>query len=381
MFRTLESPAAQLPDTHPELEELIPKGDEHVLSRMDGYGHECVLFCRDRRVGLRAIIAIHSTVLGPALGGLRMWPYESEAEALEDALRLARGMTYKAAVAGLDLGGGKAVIIGDPARDKSAGLFNSFGRFVEALGGRYITAEDVGTEVQDMSYIRQETSHVVGLSEAQGGSGDPSPVTALGVLSGIKACLDIVCGSPELSGRRVAIQGVGKVGFALAELLHREGAQLFVCDINPAHTQTAVKAFGAQAVRADATYFFELDVDVLAPCALGGVLNDVTIPRIRAAIVAGAANNQLQDEARHSQALAKRGILYAPDYVINAGGLINVYGEIEKTPRSLALKRAAAIGDTIRRVVDIARTQGICTHEAAQHLAEERIEAARRMAE
>jgi len=360
-----------------EVEKLGEEQDMHVFSPMRNYGHESVLFCSDRATDLRAIIAVHSTTLGPALGGLRMWPYVSEAAALEDALRLSRGMTYKAAVAGLNLGGGKAVIIGDPERDRSPALFRAFGRFVEALGGRYITAEDVGTQVQDMAHIRMETSHVAGLAEEAGGSGDPSPVTALGVLAGIKTCLEIIYGTPELKGRKVAIQGVGKVGYTLAELLYREGAQLFVCDINHAHVQAAVRDFGAQAVSEDGTCFFELDMDVLAPCALGGILNDETIPRLRTPIVAGAANNQLKDEARHSQALAKRGILYAPDYVINAGGLINVYSEIEKTPRSLALKRAEAIGETVRRVVELARAQGICTHEAAQRLAEQRIAAAR----
>lgn len=377
MLRMMEPVATQVPEEHREAEKTGPERGTQTFSAMSKYGHESVLFCSDKKTGLRAIIAIHSTVLGPALGGLRMWPYQSEAAALEDALRLSRGMTYKAAVAGLDLGGGKAVIIGDPEQDKTPGLFRAFGRYVEMLGGRYITAEDVGTQVGDMAYIHQETSHVTGISEAEGGSGDPSPITALGVLSGIKTCLDVVYGSPDLNGKRVAIQGVGKVGAALAELLHGEGAQLFVCDIDPERTQAMVDAFGATAVSDDATCFFELDVDVLAPCALGGVLNDQTIPKLRAPIIAGAANNQLQNEARHSQALAKRGILYAPDYVINAGGLINVYSEIEKTPHSLALKRARAIGETVRRVIEIAQAEGICTYEAAQRLADERLAAAR----
>ncbi len=377
MLKMIEPVARQVPEEGLEIEGIGEEWDTQIFSLMSEYGHESVLFCSDHKVGLRAIIAIHSTVLGPALGGLRMWPYESEGAALQDVLRLSRGMTYKAAVAGLNLGGGKAVIIGDPDHDKSPGLFRAFGRFVDSLGGRYITAEDVGTQVEDMAHIQLETSHVVGISEEEGGSGDPSPVTALGVLSGIKTCLDIVYGTPELKGRRVAIQGVGKVGYALAELLHHEGAELFVCDINPDHLRAAVKAFGAKAVSDDATCFFELDVDVLAPCALGGILNDETIPRIQASIVAGAANNQLEDDTRHGKALAEHGILYAPDYVINAGGLINVYSEVELTSRSLALKRAQAIGDTVRRVVEIARAEGICTHEAAQRLAEERIAAMR----
>jgi leucine dehydrogenase len=371
----MKEPVIQAAAKDLKVEELNSKQDPPIFPLIRKYGHESVLFCSDNEAGLRAIIAIHSTLLGPALGGTRMWHYASEAEALQDVLRLSRGMTYKAAVAGLNLGGGKAVIIGDPARDKSERLFRAYGRFVETLGGRYITAEDVGTNVQDMSYIRMETSHVAGISEEAGGSGDPSPVTALGVLAGIKACLETVYGTPDLEGRRVAIQGVGKVGYSLAELLHREGAKLVVCDIDPERIEAAVDAFGATVV--DDDYFFGLEVDVLAPCALGAVLNDETIPQIRAPIVAGAANNQLQDETRHGEALAEREILYAPDYVINAGGLINVYSEIEKTPKSLALKRAEAIGDTIRRVITLAHAEGVSTFEAAERLADERLAAAR----
>jgi len=375
-MNTMLSVSAPVPAAHREVDLARPSQDMQIFSTLSQYGHESIFFSSDHQTGLRSIIAIHSTALGPSLGGLRMWPYESEAEAIRDALRLARGMTYKAAAAGLNLGGGKAVIIGDPARDKSEGLFRAFGRAVETLGGRYITAEDVGTAVPDMAYIQMETSHVVGISEEAGGSGDPSPVTALGVLSGMKACLEIVYGTSDLHGRRVAIQGVGKVGYSLAELLHREGAELIVCDINPKKVEATVKAFGARAID-DATCFFEMEVDVLAPCALGGVLNDETIPAIQAPIIAGAANNQLQDETRHGMALAERGILYAPDYVINAGGLISVYSEIEKTSQSLALERAEAIGETIRRVVEIARAEGICTHEASNRLAEERLAQAR----
>lgn len=375
-MNTMLSVSAPVPAAHREVDLARPSQDMQIFSTLSQYGHESIFFSSDHQTGLRSIIAIHSTALGPSLGGLRMWPYESEAEAIRDALRLARGMTYKAAAAGLNLGGGKAVIIGDPARDKSEGLFRAFGRAVETLGGRYITAEDVGTAVSDMAYIQMETSHVVGISEEAGGSGDPSPVTALGVLSGMKACLEIVYGTSDLHGRRVAIQGVGKVGYSLAELLHREGAELIVCDINPNKVEATVKAFGARAID-DATCFFEMEVDVLAPCALGGVLNDETIPAIQSPIIAGAANNQLQDETRHGMALAQRGILYAPDYVINAGGLISVYSEIEKTSQSLALERAEAIGETIRRVVEIARAEGICTHEASNRLAEERLAQAR----
>ena len=336
--------------------------------------HESVAFFSDGAANLKAIIAIHSTRLGPALGGVRMRPYETEEAALLDALRLSRGMTYKAAVTGLNLGGGKAVIIGNPTRDKSEALFRSFGRAVESLGGRYITAEDVGTEVQDMAQIRLETSHVVGTSEEAGGSGDPSPVTALGVLAGIKTCVDVVFGSPDLKGCRVAIQGVGKVGYRLAELLHRQGVEPFLCDVVSERAAAAAMAFHGHEVKEQD--FFALPLDVLSPCALGGILNDEAIPRIRARIIAGAANNQLQDELRHSQALSSRGILYAPDFVINAGGLINVYSEIEKTPKGLALQRTEAIGETLRRVLTMAQVEGISTYETACRLAEERLAAA-----
>jgi len=337
-------------------------------------GHESVAFFSDAVSNLKAIIAIHSTRLGPALGGVRMRPYKTEEAALLDALRLSRGMTYKAAVAGLNLGGGKAVIIGDPTSDKSEALFRSFGRAVESLGGRYITAEDVGTEVQDMAQIRLETSHVVGIPEEAGGSGDPSPATALGVLAGIKACVDFLLGSPDLKGCRVAIQGVGKVGYRLAALLHHQGAELFLCDAVAERAAAAAQAFHGYEVKEQD--FFALPVEVLSPCALGGVLNDETIPRIRARIIAGAANNQLEDELRHSRALSSRGILYAPDFVINAGGLINVYSEVEKTPKALVLLRTEAIAETLRRVVTMAQAKSISTYETARRLAEERLAAA-----
>jgi leucine dehydrogenase len=256
-------------------------------------------------------------------------------------------------------------------RDKSEALFRSFGRAVESFGGRYITAEDVDTEVQDMAQIWLETGHVVGRSEEAGGSGDPSPVTALGVLAGIKTCVNVVFGAPDVKGCRVAIHGVGKVGYRLAELLHRRGAELFLCDVISERAAAAAMAFHGHEVREHD--FFALPVDVLSPYALGGVLNDDTIPRIRAPVIAGAANNQLQEGFRHSQALSSRGILYAPDFVIYAGGLINVYSEVEKTPKALALQRAEAIGETLRKVLTMSQVEGIATHEAACCLAEERL--------
>lgn len=337
-------------------------------------GHEQVVFCNDPAIGLKAIIAIHSTTLGPSLGGCRMWPYKSEEEALTDVLRLSRGMTYKAAVAGLNLGGGKAVIIADPARDKSEALFRAFGRHVESLGGRYITAEDVGTKVRDMAYIRMESKHVVGLSTEVGGSGDPSPVTALGTFSGIQACLEAVYGNDSVKGRSVAIQGLGNVGYSLARYLHQAGANLYLNDIDHDRERQAQKEFGGQIVRDDE--FYGLDVDVISPCALGGTLNDETIPRLKAAIVAGAANNQLADEARHGKALNDRGILYAPDYVINAGGLINVYSELHHYPRERALHEARSIRDVVARVIQISRAERVTPAEASNHIAEVRLKMA-----
>lgn len=334
-------------------------------------GHEQVLFCNDPDVGLKAIIAIHNTTLGPALGGLRMWNYENEEEALVDVLRLSRGMTYKAAVAGLNLGGGKAVIIGDPKTQRSEALFRAFGRHVQALNGRYITAEDVGTSVEVMGWIHMETDHVVGLDQDLGGSGDPSPVTALGTFAGIKACLEAKFGSDDPKGRTVAIQGFGHVGYYLGKYLHEAGAKLVVCDINKNSTDIAAAEFGAEVVSTDA--FYDLDVDVLSPCALGGGVNDDTIDRIKAPIIAGAANNQLKDESVHGKLLNKKGIIYAPDYVINAGGLINVYAEIQKHPRERALKHARQIQGVVSNILATAKREGITSVEAARHEAEERL--------
>jgi len=341
-----------------------------LLKKMQAYGHEEVTFWFDKESGLKAIIAIHDTTLGPALGGTRMWPYGSEAAALRDVLRLSAGMTYKAAVAGLDLGGGKAVIIGDPARDKSEALFRSFGRFVNSLNGRYITAEDVGTNVEDMVQVRQETCFVTGLPSSKGGSGDPSSVTAFGVYQGMKACCRTVFGSDLLAGRSVAIQGVGKVGTALAKHLYQAGARLLVADVNPRAVEKMCHRFDVEPVAAERIY--EVECDIFAPCALGAIINDETIPKLRCAIVAGSANNQLA-EARHGDELKRRGILYAPDYVINAGGLINVASELGAYDAPEAWSRAAAIYHTLQRVIELAKAEGIATHLAAQRLAMERI--------
>ena len=346
-------------------------GTSGVFAGMTELGHEQVVFCRDDATGLRAIIGIHNTVLGPALGGCRLYPYASEAEALRDVLRLSRGMTYKAAVAGLDLGGGKAVIIGDPSM-KSEGLFRSFGRFVDSLGGRYITAEDMNTTVDDMNFISRETEHVTGAADYQGGSGDPSPVTAWGTFQGIRACLEVVTGSPDVAGRTVAIQGLGAVGYYLAKYLHEGGARLLYSDISERKLARAVEEFGGAVLEDDA--FFSAECDVIAPCAIGGVINARTIAQLRAPIIAGAANNQLEDEDRDGEALEEAGIVYAPDYVINAGGLINVYSELTGLPSEKAFSDASNIFNTVKLIINKARSQGITTTAASNQVAEERIE-------
>lgn len=342
-----------------------------VFSHAENFNHEQVVFCRKDEVGLKAIIAVHDTTLGPALGGCRFYDYASEADALRDVLRLSRGMTYKAACAGLNLGGGKAVIIGNPKVEKSEGLFRAFGQFVDSLGGRYITAEDSGTAVTDMDLIRQETTHVCGVSKYAGGSGDPSPVTAWGVFHGIRAALDEVYGSPELEGRRVAVQGVGNVGFNLVRYLHEVGAQAVVTDVDEERLQRCADEYGSEIVGLDAIY--DADVDVFAPCAMGAILNTNTIPRLKGKIVAGGANNQLDDIMIHGKMLQERGILYAPDYVINAGGLINVYAEIKHMPREKALRDAENIFHTLKRIFRLGKERGITEAQASNLVAEQRI--------
>jgi leucine dehydrogenase len=342
-----------------------------IFNELAELGHEQLLFCRNDEVGLRAIIGLHSTALGPALGGVRLYPYASEDDAVRDVLRLSRGMTYKAAVAGLDLGGGKAVIIGDRSIKKES-LFRAFGRHIASLGGRYITAEDMNTSVQDMSWIRRETQWVTGQDKLAGGSGDPSPVTAWGTYQGIRACLEVVYGSPDVGGRTVAIQGIGSVGFHLARFLHEAGAKLLYSDVNERRLRSATEQFGGRVISQDE--FYRAECDVLAPCAIGGIINARTIPMLRAPIIAGAANNQLDDEMRDGEALEKAGITYAPDYVINAGGLINVYAELKKLPAEMAMNDAGKIFSTVKRVINKARAQGITTTAASNQVAEERIE-------
>ncbi len=343
---------------------------------MSGLGHEQVLFCRNEHVGLNAIIAIHNTTLGPALGGCRLYDYASEEAALEDVLRLSRGMTYKAAMAGLDLGGGKAVILGDKSV-KSEALFRAFGRHVDALSGRYITAEDMNTNVEDMNAIRRETQHVTGFGAHLGGSGDPSPVTALGVFHGIRACLEVVYGNADVRGRKVAIQGVGNVGYNLARYLHEAGAEIIASDINVGNLERVESEFGATI--ADGDDFFRSSCDVLAPCAIGGIINPRTLDLVQAPILCGGANNILEDETREGAALVERKITYAPDYVVNAGGLMNVYAELHGWPPEKAMADTEGIFNTVKQILHRSQVEGMNSLEAANKIAEERIEAVGRL--
>jgi leucine dehydrogenase len=332
-------------------------------------GHEQLVLCNDTSAGYRGIIAIHSTTLGPALGGTRFWNYASDEEAIVDALRLARGMTYKNAVAGLNLGGGKSVIIGNNKTTDREMIFRAHGRFVESLGGRYITAEDVGTSTADMDYVHMETKNVTGLA---GRSGDPSPVTAHGVFRAIQASAKERWGSDDLSGRTISVQGAGHVGYFLSKELHEAGAKLVVTDIDAERVKQVVSEFGARAVAPDEIY--GVQADIFAPCALGGIINDKTIPQLKVEIVSGAANNVLLEE-RHGEVLDQKGILYAPDYVANAGGVINVYSELAGWSSARAFRKADEIYDTILRVFRIAKTDRVPTYVAADRLAEQRIAA------
>ncbi|NEU29581.1 Glu/Leu/Phe/Val dehydrogenase [bacterium LRH843] len=342
-----------------------------LFSYMEKYDYEQVVVCQDKASGLKAIIAIHDTTLGPALGGTRMWTYESEEAAFEDALRLARGMTYKNAAAGLNLGGGKTVIIGDPRKDKNEEMFRAFGRYIQGLNGRYITAEDVGTTVEDMDLIHEETDYVTGISPAFGSSGNPSPVTAYGIFVGMKAACNEAFGSDDLAGKKVAVQGVGNVAYHLCKHLHEAGASLIVTDINKNAVKRAESEFGAKAV--DVNEIYGVECDIFSPCALGAVINDETIPMLKANVIAGSANNQLKEE-RHGQVIHDLGIAYAPDYVINAGGVINVADELNGYNRERALKKVEGIYQNIAKVFDIAKRENIPTYLAADRMAEERIE-------
>lgn len=337
-----------------------------VFDHPDYDDHQRIVFCRDEKAGLEAIIAIHNTNLGPALGGCRMWNYENDDDALTDVLRLSRGMTYKAAMAGLALGGGKSVIIGDPASDKSDALFLSFARFIDQLNGRYITAEDVGTTVADMDLIRTVTLHVSGVSD---GAGNPSPSTAHGVFIGLEAAVRHKFGKNDVEDIAVAVQGLGSVGYGLCRYLHQAGAKLIVTDINQETVERAVEEFGANAVEPNAIYGAE--ADVFSPCALGAAINDDTIPQLRARVIAGAANNQLAEE-RHGEVLRELGILYAPDYVINAGGLIDVARYKVDMNIDEARAKLRRIDDTLTEIFERADRENKATSEVADTIAEER---------
>ncbi len=341
-----------------------------IFETLDTSGHEQVVFCHNKDAGLKAIIAIHNTTLGPALGGTRMWPYKSEAEALNDVLRLSRGMTYKNAVAGLNLGGGKAVIIGNPATDKSEMLFRAFGQFVETLGGRYITAEDVGIDVNDMEFVFRETEYVTGVHQVHGGSGDPSPFTAYGTLQGLMASLNKRFGDEEVGKYSYSVQGLGHVGMEFVKLLKERGAKIFVTDINQGLIDKAVNEYGAEAVGLDEIY--DVPADVYSPCALGGTINEETLQRLKAKVICGSANNQLASDAMGDEA-QKRGILYAPDYAVNAGGVMNVSLEIDGYNRERAMRMMRTIYHNLSRIFEISDRDGIPTYKAADRLGEERI--------
>jgi len=341
-----------------------------IFHAMESDAFEQIVFCRDRSSGLQAIIAIHDTTLGPALGGVRMRPYESEDAAIEDAMRLARGMTYKNALAGLNLGGGKAVIIGDSAKDKSEALFRAFGRFVNSLGGRYITAEDVGTTENDMDLVFQETKFVTGISPAHGSSGNPAPATAFGVYQGMRAAAKFKFGVDHLSRMTVAVLGLGQVGWNLCRLLHEAGVKLIVSDIRQDAVDEAIVRFGAVPTEVDRIY--GADCDIFSPCALGAVLHDDTIPLLKARIVAGAANNQLL-APEHGERLQNCGILYAPDYAVNSGGVIHIADELNGYNRDRAYAKIEGIYQTLTAIFEMAEQERMPTSVAADRLAEERI--------
>lgn len=351
----------------------VTNSENAVTDRMFTFNHEQVTFCQDAATGLKSIIAIHDTTLGPAVGGTRMWAYNNENDALTDALRLSRGMTYKNSLAGLNIGGGKAVIIGDARTQKSEALIRRYGKFVDGLNGKYITAEDMGITTKDMEYVKMETDHVVGLPEYLGGSGDPSPVTAYGVLMGIKASVKELTGSDSLKGKKVMVQGVGHVGESLVEHLIKEGAQVLITDIYADRVAAVSKKYGAKAVNPDEVY--NQDVDIYSPCAMGATVNDETLSKLRCAIICGSANNQLKDEAVHGEAVMQKGMIYAPDYLVNAGGIINCYWEMNGYNRNAALAQAEGIYQTALNIFKKSKEENIPTYLAANRIAEARIEA------
>ncbi len=341
-----------------------------VIAQMSQYNHEQLLFCNDNATGLKAIIAVHNTILGPSLGGTRMWNYSTEMEALNDVLRLSRGMTYKNSISGLNLGGGKAVIIGDARTQKSEALMRRFGKFVNSLAGKYITAEDVGISPIDMTYVSMETEYVVGLP---GKSGDPSPVTAHGVYVGMKAAAKVQYGSDSLSGKKIAVQGVGHVGEYLVKSLANEGAEIYITDIHEPTLKRVAQQYGAKVVGLDEIY--DIDMDIYAPCALGATVNDDTLSRLKCSIIAGAANNQLKNEDVHGRMVMEKGIIYAPDFALNAGGVINCFAEVEGLTSKWAMDKAIDIYSTIENIVKRSQNENVPSYQIANKMAEERIEA------
>lgn len=357
--------------------EAIPFEELHksdpVFGQLSFDNHEQLVFCNDKDTGLKAIIGIHNTVLGPALGGTRMWQYKNEWDALNDVLRLSRGMTYKSAITGLNLGGGKAVIIGDAKTQKTPELMLKFGEFVNSLSGKYITAEDVGMQTADMDLVRTVTPYVTGISEDKGGAGNPSPITAYGVFMGMKAAAKYKFGKDDLENRVVYVQGIGNVGEALVEHLTNEGAKVYLTDISEERLELVSKKYGAHIYRGDNIYAEPMDI--YAPCALGATINNSTIHQLQAKVIAGAANNQLADEHQHGSLLQELGIVYAPDFLINAGGIINVYAELENYGRTDIMRKTENIYNTTLEILTQAEADQITTHQAAFNIAQARIDA------
>ncbi|EKU50039.1 Glu/Leu/Phe/Val family dehydrogenase [Staphylococcus massiliensis] len=342
-----------------------------IFEKMEQYDYEQLVFCHDKTSGLKAIICIHDSTLGPALGGCRFWNYETEEEAIEDVMRLAKGMTYKNAAAGLNLGGAKTVVMGDPKKDKSEAFFRALGRYINSLDGRYITAEDVNTTVEDMDFIYQETPYVTGISESYGSSGNPSPKTALGVFYAMKRTAKEAFGTDDLEGKTVSVQGLGNVAYTLCEYLHEAGAKLVVTDINDEAVERVVNDFNAEKVGVDDIY--SVEADIFAPCALGAILNDDTIPQLKVKAVCGSSNNQLLDTEKHGKMLEDKGIVYAPDFVVNAGGVINVADELQGYNEDRAIAKVKGIYNQMDKIFNIAKEQDILPVSAAEHLAEKRI--------
>ena len=352
--------------TAKEIQKMDP-----VFGQMSFDDHEQIVFCNDKDTGLKAIIGIHNSVMGPALGGTRMFNYSNEWEALNDVLRLSRGMTFKSAITGLNIGGGKAVIIGDAKTQKTPELMRKFGEFVHSLSGRYITAEDVGMETADMDIVRDVTPYVTGISEERGGAGNPSPVTAFGVYMGMKAAAKQQFGSDVLTGKKVLVQGIGHVGEALVEYLTKEGALVTISDINEERLYEVGQKYNATVYTGTDVYAEE--VDIYASCAMGATINDATIHKIKAKVIAGAANNQLANEVVHGAILQERGILYAPDFLINAGGIINVYAELAHYGKAEIMAKTENIYNTTLEIFDFAIANKMTTHQAALTIAQQRI--------